>query len=183
MRTGHSALSAFFHAACTYSNHPAWPCYAQVCPVKRRHLILGILLHLRRNAHSCFVVPHAQALLLAQLPFQLPDVPAPLIAELLPLLPLQRMSHVTSQRHAAHACSVTGMSCSCKCLFTEQSLPLDCCSTAVKASLMRLCLVQQGNLCLILCKTLADVLNLHSCQTGYIAHQPQLCFLGQSKLS
>lgn len=187
MRTGHSALSAFFHAACTNSNlqlnYPAWPWCAQVCPVKRRHLILGILLHLRRNAHSSFVVPLAQALLLAQLPFQLPNVLAPLTAELLPLLPLQRMSHITSQRHAAYACPVIGMSCSCKCRSTEQSLPLHCCSTSVKASLMRPCLVQQSDLRLILCKTLADVLNLHSCQTGYSAHQPQQCFLGKSKLS
>ena len=90
---------------------------------------------------------------------------------------------VTSQRHAAHGCPVIGMSCSCKCRSTEQSLRLDCCSTSVKASLMRPCLVQPGNLCLILCKTLADVLILHSCQTGYSAHQAQQCLLGQSKLS
>jgi hypothetical protein len=134
MRSGHSALSASFYAACTSRNNPAWPCYAQVCPVKRRHLILGILFHLRQNAHSCLVVPLAQAPLLSQLPFQLVDVLAPLITEPLPLLPLQRTPYVTSQRHAARACPVIGMSClyNAFCLFREQSLLSGCCNIFVK---------------------------------------------------
>ena len=104
------------------------------CPVGRRHLILGILLHLRRDAHSCLVVPLAQAPLLSQLPFQLVDVLAPLITEPLPLLPLQRASYVTSQRHAARACPVIGMSClyNAFCLFREQSLLSGCCNIFVK---------------------------------------------------
>ena len=160
MRNGHSALFAIFmlHAhTATLLHGPGMP----RCPLKRRHLVLGILLHLRRNAHSCLVVPLAQAPLLSQLPFQLVDVLTPLITEPLPLLPLQRISHVTSQRHAARACPVIGMSCSCNCLFKEWSLPLDCCNTLVKASSMRPCLVQRRYFRLVLCKTLADVSILH----------------------
>ena len=152
-----------------------------VCPVERRHLILGILLHLRRNAHSCLVVPLAQAPLLSQLPFQLVDVLAPLITESLPLLPLQRISHVTSQRHAA------GMSCNWYVMlmplpFKEQSLPLHCYNTFVKASSIRPSLVQQSAFRLVPRKTLADVLILHSCQIAFSAHHNDF-LLGQSHLS
>ena len=80
-----------------------------------------------------------------------------------------------------------GMSCNWYVMlmplpFKEQSLPLHCYNTFVKASSIRPSLVQQSAFRLVPRKTLADVLILHSCQIAYSAHHNDF-LLGQSHLS